>query len=41
MSDHVHEWQPVGIWPVGNGAGSILIFMLCKCGEVDTRQWDW
>lgn len=37
---HEHAWQPAGIVPIGNAAGSVLILLLCKCGETSERQYD-
>lgn len=37
---HEHEWRPAGVTPVGNAGGSVYIWAMCGCGEIEPRQWD-
>lgn len=40
LAEHVHEWQPAGVMPVGNASGSVYIWAMCGCGEIEPHQWD-
>jgi hypothetical protein len=41
---HEHKWMPAGMYAFKDESGGVmyfLIFILCECGELDTKQYDW
>jgi hypothetical protein len=36
---HEHEWRPAGV--IEERQERVIVWGMCKCGEIAPRQWDY